>query len=224
MTYTRDYLQSLTAKELKAIAAERGIAFNKYHSAERVAAAILNWQAFQSIEANARALAAEHGLDLIQQGDRVTALYNGDELGTRTGWGAAIALIETWLAERAEAEVQQQEEVASVEVSERAAVAVTREGAIACAPLPRPATATTCDPDVEFILALEEKIQRAAEVKPMVEVDFAGGVYRVWQSYHFLGQFYRDGKDWVAEPAFGQFSRHRTSNRAQAAIVRAWQR
>ncbi|PMB08216.1 hypothetical protein CEN49_10625 [Fischerella thermalis CCMEE 5273] len=72
---------------------------------------------------------------------------------------------------------------------------------------------------------LDEYIeQQAQELAPEYEIDSVedadfGTLYRVWNSYHFLGTFYQDldGK-WVAQPASDDF-RPRLSTSEQAKLV-----
>jgi len=64
-----------------------------------------------------------------------------------------------------------------------------------------------------------ELLESKIEVDSVVDADF-GTLYRVWESYHFLGTFYRDinGK-WVAQPCNRQSRRFSTSDQAQSFVV-----
>ena len=76
-------------------------------------------------------------------------------------------------------------------------------------------------------LEFEQHIeQQAAVIAPEIEVDSVqdevfGTLYRVWNSYHFLGSFYQswDGR-WVAQPCNFEFHpRLNTPEQAQLFII-----
>jgi len=89
------------------------------------------------------------------------------------------------------------------------------------------------DPEVEYALALEEKLERDYQASQTpysdIEVDSSssalGILYRVWQGMKVIGTFYRSPVDgrWVAEPVgFRVRKRYPTANAAGAVIVKAW--
>lgn len=86
------------------------------------------------------------------------------------------------------------------------------------------------DEAVDFVMSLELQLEKAEAQNNAVysdtEVDSANpGIYRLWQGQKMLGLFWRSPLDnrWVAEPLCSRDAgRYRTSDKAQAAIVRAW--
>jgi len=62
-------------------------------------------------------------------------------------------------------------------------------------------------------------IESKIEIDDVNDTDF-GKLYRVWESYHFLGSFYRDlSGQWVAQPCNHQPRRFATSEQAQSFVV-----
>ncbi len=71
----------------------------------------------------------------------------------------------------------------------------------------------------EEIAPEELQAETAIEIDSIADADF-GTLYRVWESYHFLGSFYRDlsGK-WVAQPCNREPGRFTTSEQAQSFVI-----
>lgn len=84
--------------------------------------------------------------------------------------------------------------------------------------------------DVNFVMSLELQLQQTEAQQNIIhsdtEVDSTKpGIYRLWQGQKMLGFFWRSSLDgrWTAEPLCSRDAkRYKTSDKAQAAIVKAW--